>query len=189
MSRIIMIFGLKKWIWTFVLAAILVPLLVASYRIPVQDVAGQTDGRLTYISEGEGFSFSYPQDWLLRTEKNYAAKEISETVTFVADDGLAHGFFQVIRMSVPIADYIAAAKEDLTPGYDSLSITQKAVGDRQGYVLSYKRGRGDARRAVTEFYFVQGSKLFRFSCFYPEKNAALYTDVFEVMLGSFSLQE
>jgi len=188
--KIMVLLGSKKMLWTLVvLLGVLLPLFVASYRLPVEDVTGRTERMLTYSSDGEGFKFSYPRSWLLRTEKNYSGGEIVEHVSFADADQTGHGFIQVMVLKKPIPDYIQESEKTMVPGYDSLELKQTAVGDKQGYVLSYKRGTGAARTVATEYFFQKGDKVYRFSYFYPESQAEQYSRVFEEMVRGFILPD
>ncbi len=182
----IVLLGRKKLFWSLVVVLVTVcPIMVASYIVPAEDVTGPAGQMLTYRSDKEGIKFSYPQGWLLRTERDFTGAEIIESVSFISPDRTAHGFVQVMKLAKSIPDYISDAEKSMAPGYDSLDFRQTAVGDRQGFVLSYKRGTGDARTVATEYFFKKNEKVYRFSCFYPEGMADQYAKQFEEMLAGF----
>lgn len=186
MKRKMIVLGRKKLIWTAVmLFGVILPLMVLSYNVPVGQVSGEGLKMLTYTSEKEGFSFSYPMGWLLRTEKNYTG-DVCETVSFSSPDAKASGFTQVMVLSNTIPEYVLKAKEQMVPGYDSFQFGPKSVGDKNGYLLAYMRGNGDARSVAAEYFFKSGKKVYRFSCFYPEIEAEKYAKLFTEMLNSFN---
>jgi len=183
----IVVLGKKKLIFTLaVLLGVVVPLMAVSYYAPVEDVAGKVYDAVTYSSEGQGISFNYPQGWLIRVEKDYSGGEILEHVSFRSPDRAAHGFVQVMKLNQGIPEYVQEAKKSMTPGYDSLKFKKTNVGDRTGFVLSYRRGSGDARMTALEYFFSKDGKIYRFSCFYPEKMDDRYAVTFGEMLASFT---
>lgn len=186
MSSKLIVLGRKKIIWTIVLlAGVIVPLMFAAYTVPVTQVTDPGAAMMTYTSEKEGIKFLYPQGWLLRTEK-YFTGDISESVSFSNPDGSAHGFVQVMLLKKPIPEYIADAQKNMAPGYDSLQFSSKKIGEKEGYMLAYARGSGDARIIAAEYFFRQNEKVYRFSCFYPEPQAEQYQKTFKEMLNSLT---
>lgn len=187
MSGKLIVLGRKKIIWTIaLLAGVMVPLMFAAYTVPVTQVIDPGAAMMTYTSEKEGVKFVYPQGWLLRTEK-YFTGDIAESVNFSNPDGSAHGFVQVMLLKKPIPEYIAEAQKNMAPGYDSLQFSTKKIGDKEGYMLAYARGSGDARSIAAEYFFRQDEKVYRFSCFYPEPQADQYQKIFKEMLNSLEL--
>lgn len=187
MSGRLIVVGRKKIIWTLaLLAGVMAPLMFAAYTVPVVQVTDPEAAMMTYTSEKEGFKFLYPQGWLLRTEK-YFTGDIAESVSFSNSDGSAHGFVQVMLLKKPIPEYIAEAQKNMVPGYDSLQFSTKTIGDKDGYMLAYARGSGDARSIAAEYFFRQNEKVYRFSCFYPEQQAERYQKIFKEMLDSLTL--
>lgn len=190
MGRKMVVLGKKKLFWTFVaLLGVVVPLMLVSYHIPVDDVAGQGGKMLTYSSEKEGFKFDYPQEWLLRTERDFSGGEIIESITFCSPDRKATGTVQVLKLTKPIPEYILESKERMAPGYDSLQLKEEKNDVRQGFVLSYKRGAGTSRTVSREYFFKKGEKVYRFSCNYPEADAKKYQKVFIEMVEGLILPE
>ncbi|MHB9096127.1 MAG: PsbP-related protein [Eubacteriales bacterium] len=184
----IVVLAKRKLIFTVVLLlGVMCPLLMASYRAPVDEVTGQGIKMLNYSSEKEGITFKYPQGWSLRSEKDYTGGEIIESVSFASPDQAAHGFVQIMRLAKPIPEYIRDAEKSMAPGFDSLEFKQTVSGQKQGFVLFYKRGSGDARNVASEYFFKNQDKVYRFSYFYPEGIADQYSKVFEDMLESFTL--
>ncbi len=187
MSGKLIVLTRQKLMWTVVmLFGVMGPLLVASYKTPVQDVTGQVGKMLTYSSEREGITFNYPLGWAIRTERNFGG-EILESTSFASPDKTVHGFVQVMEFPKPVPEYIAEAQKNMVSGYDSLEFKETTAGDKQGYVLTYKRGTGDTRSAATEYFFTRNKKVYRFSYFFPERLAEQYEKDFEEMLGSFNL--
>lgn len=186
MRRTMVVLGRKKLLFSAaMILGVLVPLLVASYNIPVEDVAGQSAKMMNYLSEGEGFSFDYPQGWLIRVEKDYSGGEILENVAFWNSDHSAHGFVQVMKLAKTIPDYVQEARKTMRTGIDSLQFRKTSLNGKEGYILTYKRGRGNARSIAAEYFFEQKGKVFRFSCFYPEALDDEYAKVFTDMLDTF----
>lgn len=189
MKRALIILGKRKLIWTVAMVlGVMCPLLAASYYLPAADVAGDAAKMLTYSSEAEGLRFDYPQDWVLRTEKDYSGGEILENVTFVSPDKKAHGFAQVMKLSCPVPEYVLESQKSMDPGYDSLNFRQEMKGSKQGFVLSYSRGSGEARLNATEYFFQKGEKVYRFSFFYPETQQEQYTRLIDEMLESLTIK-
>lgn len=187
MSRRLILVGRKKLIWTFVmLLGVILPLLVVSYRMPVEDVVGPVSQMLSYSSEKEGFSFKYPQGWFLRSEKNYSGGEIMESVDFSNTEQLAHGFVQVMHLSKTIPEYIKETRENMAQNYDSLQFKETTVNGNKGYMLAYRHGTGEKRLVGAEYFFPKNEKVYRFSCFYPESQAEQYVKIFGEMLKSFT---
>ncbi len=177
----------KKLIWTVVvLVGVMVPLLVASYKLPVEKVTGQPGKMLTYSSDREGTKFNYPQGWLLRSETNYGG-EIIETIHFTSPDRAAHGFVQVMVLAKPVQEYLQESQKNMAPGCDSLQVKQVTAGGNPGFLLSYKQGRGVSRTVAAEYFFEKNKKVYRFSYFYPEDCAEKYEQEFKQMLAGFSL--
>ena len=189
MSGRLIVLGRQKIIWTFVLlTGVMVPLLFAAYTVPVTQVTDPGTVMMTYTSEKEGIKFLYPQGWLLRTEK-YFTGDIAESVNFSNPDNSAHGFVQVMVLKKPIPEYIAEAQKNMAPGYDSLQFSTKKIGNKDGYMLAYGRGSGDARSIAAEYFFRQNEKVYRFSCFYPEPQAEQYQKIFKEMLNSLTFPQ
>lgn len=186
MSGKLIVLGRKKIMWTLVLlTGVMVPLLFAAYTVPVAQVTDPGTVMMTYTSEKEGFKFLYPQGWLLRTEK-YFTGDIAESVSFSNPDATANGYVQVMLLKKPIPEYIAEAQKNMVPGYDSLQFSTKKIGNKDGYMLAYGRGSGDARKIAAEYFFRQNEKVYRFSCFYPEPQAEQYQKIFKEMLNSLT---
>jgi len=186
MKRTLVVVGRKKLFFTlFMILGVVAPLLVASYNIPVADVAGQVTKTLKYSSDQEKINFEYPQGWLIRVEKDYSGGEIIENITFWNSDNSAHGFVQVMRLSKAIPEYISEAQKTMSPGFDSWKVSETSLNGHEGYLLTYKRGRGDARSIAAEYFFNGKGKVYRFSCFYPEASDDEYAKVFTGMLNSF----
>lgn len=189
MKRKMIVLGKKKLIWTAImLFGVMLPLMVVSYNVPVGPVAVESTKMLDYNSEAEKISFSYPQGWLLRTEK-YSSGDVRENISFWNSDGKASGFVQVMEIAVTIPEYVLAAKEKMVQGFDSFNFGPKTIGNKSGYMLAYMRGTGEARSVAAEYFFKSGKKVYRFSCFYPEIEAEKYTKVFTEMLNSFTFPE
>ncbi len=190
MKKALFILGKRKLIWTVVMVVgVMFPLLAASYYIPAAGVAGDAAKMLTYTSEGEGFAFSYPQNWTLRTEKDYSGGEVLENVTFVSPDKKAHGSVQVIKISGSVPEYVLEFQKSMAQGYDSLHFRQEKTGSKQGYVLTYSRGRGEARQKAIEYFFQNGEKVYRFSFVYPETRQEQYSRLVGEMAESLAFEE
>lgn len=188
MKKKFVVLSRSKLLFTLViLVGVLAPLLAVSYWTPVDQVTVREAGYAEYSSERHGFKFSYPLGWSIRTERDFSGGEILESVSFNSPDKVAHGFVQVMQLAIPIPEYISRAEKNMVPGFDSLEFKPTVSGDRQGFVLSYKRGSGDARAVAYEYFFKKKEKVFRFSYFYPEGRADQYTPIFETMLTSLSL--
>lgn len=188
MNKRIVVLTRNKLIFTMVLlVGVMCPLLVASYLTPVTDVSGKDAKMLTYRSERGKFNFDYPQGWLLRSERDYSGGEIQESVTFASPDQLAHGFAQVMQLARPIPEYIRESEKNMAPGYDSFEFKQLPAGSRQGYLLAYKRGTGEARNVAAEYFFKNNETVYRFCYYYPEGMSEQYTPIFAKMLESLTL--
>ena len=185
--RIIVLTKSKLLITLVMLVGVMAPLLTVSYRTPVGEVVGNEPKMMTYSSEREGLKFAYPDKWSIRTERDYSGGEIVESISFISPDQAAHGFVQVMKLNKPIPEYVSQAEKSMAPGFDSLSFRQTVNGDRQGFVLSYKRGVADARSVAVEYFFKKGEKVYRFAYFYPEIAADQYKPLFEAMLVSLTL--
>jgi hypothetical protein len=177
----------KLLVTLIMLVGVMAPLLAVSYMTPVGEVTGNETKMMTYSSEREGVKFAYPDGWLIRTERDYTGGEIIESISFTSPDQAAHGFVQVMKLNKPIPDYVSQAEKSMAPGFDSLNFRQTVKGERQGFVLSYKRGVGDARSVAVEYFFKKGEKVYRFGYFYPDIRAEQYKPLFEAMLGSLIL--
>ena len=185
--RIIVLTKNRLLITLILLIGVMGPLLMASYRTPADQVATMEAKMMTYSSEREGIKFAYPSGWAIRTERDYSGGEIIESISFMSPDQAAHGFAQVMKLNKPIPEYISQAEKSMAPGFDSLEFKQTLQGERQGFVLSYRRGVGEARSVAVEYFFKKGEKVYRFAYFYPEIIADQYEPVFEAMLGSLKL--
>ena len=185
--RIIVLTKSRLLITLILLIGVMGPLLMASYRTPVDQVTTMEMKMMTYSSEREGIKFAYPIGWSIRTERDYSGGEIIESISFISPDQAAHGFVQVMKLNKPIPEYISQAEKSMAPGFDSLEFKQTLQGDRQGFVLSYRRGVAEARSVAVEYFFKKGEKVYRFAYFYPEIIADQYEPVFEAMLASLKL--
>ncbi|PKM80632.1 MAG: hypothetical protein CVU89_12925 [Firmicutes bacterium HGW-Firmicutes-14] len=190
MAGRLIVLGRKKLIWTAVMViGVMMPLMVASYRVAVEDAAGTVGQVLTYSSEKEGFKFAYPQGWLLRVEKDFSGGEILENVTFACPEQTAHGFVQVMKLGKTIPEYIEDSKKAMAPGYDSLKFGKTKANGQDGYLLTYGRGQGDLRITAVEHFFERGEKVYRFSYFYRADSKERYLENLEEMLQSFVLPD
>lgn len=186
-QRIIVLTKQRLIITLIMLIGVMGPLFVASYGTSVDPVTGTESKMMNYFSEREGVKFTYPDGWSIRTERDYSGGEILESISFISPDQAAHGFAQVMKLNKPIPEYVSQAEKSMASGFDSLDFRQTVNGDKQGFVLSYKRGVADARTVAVEYFFKKGEKVYRFSYFYPEIVADEYRPVFEAMLASFEL--
>ncbi|WP_418790584.1 PsbP-related protein [Phosphitispora sp. TUW77] len=188
MKRSLVILVKRRLIWTvIVFVGVMCPLLAVSYYIPTADVAGDAANMLIYSSDSEGFSFSYPRNWVLRTERDYSSEAIIENVTFESPDKKAYGLMQVMKMSGTVPEYVLKYQKKMVPGYDSLSFRQEMKGDKQYFILGYSRGSGAARLDAEEYFFQNGEKVYRFSFFYPEAQQKQYAGLVHTMLESLTL--
>jgi hypothetical protein len=185
--RIIVLTKAKLLITVVMLIGVMAPLLMASYRTPVSKVIVEETKLMTYSSQREGVKFAYPSGWSIRTERDYSGGEIIESISFISPDQAAHGFVQVMKLNKPIPEYVSQAEKSMASGFDSMQFRQTVNGDKQGFVLSYKRGVGYERSVAVEYFYKKGEKVYRFAYFYPEIAAEQYQPVFEAMLGSLKL--
>lgn len=179
----------RIYITLFVLIGIMAPLLTASYTIPAGKVTVEETKMMTYSSQKEGVRFDYPEGWSIRTERDYSGGEIIESISFISPDQAAHGFVQVMKLNKPIPEYVSQAEKSMAPGYDSMQFRQTVNGDKQGFVLSYKRGVAYARSVTVEYFYKKGEKVYRLSYYYPEIHEEKYLPLFEAMVKSLSLPE
>lgn len=193
MTRRIIVLTKKRLLITLVmLVGIMGPLLAASYGSMADRVTGEEMNSpkvemKQYSSEREGVKFAYPNGWSIRTERDLSGGEILETISFMSPDQSVHGFVQVMKLNKPIPEYVSQAQKSMVPGFDSLDFKQTVNGDKQGFVLSYKRGVGYARSVAVEYFFKKGEKVYRFSYFYPEIVAEQYQPIFAGMFKSLVL--
>lgn len=185
--RIIVLTKAKLLITVVMLIGVMAPLFMASYGTPVGKVIVEETKLMTYSSQREGVKFAYPSGWSIRTERDYSGGEIIESISFISPDQAAHGFVQVMKLNKPIPEYVSQAEKSMAPGFDSMQFRQTVNGDKQGFVLSYKRGVAYERSVAVEYFFKKGEKVYRFAYFYPEIAAEQYQPVFEAMLGSLKL--
>lgn len=191
MSRKIIVLTKSRLLITLiVLIGVMAPLLTVSYTTPVGKVVTDKETKMmTYSSQQEGVKFDYPNGWSIRTERDYSGGEIIESISFISPEQAAHGFVQVMKLNKPIPEYVSQAEKNMAPGFDSLHFRQTVNGDKQGFVLSYKRGVAYSRSVAVEYYFKKGEKVYRFAYYYPEIAQDRYKEVFEAMLGSLVLPE